>query len=162
VLPAVDDSFSSALIRCDMLEPILPDLGRKSADEVCCVSLWRNAAPEDTVRADVVDTSAGDSRFPRVGLDTARGILEVKYPLLSAEAADRPVLDLLGDMIGNGFGLLEGRGLQFFHQLIVVGEVGLCSEPVLLRIEVRANGFDCSSSFCSPAFDGGPAWFLCI
>ena len=98
--PVLEDSFSRALIRWEMLEPILPDLGRKSADEVCCVSLWRKAAPEDTVRADAVVTSAGDSKLPRMGLDTVRTVVGLERPLLSIEAADRPVFDLFGDMMG--------------------------------------------------------------
>ncbi len=44
--PPLADSFSNALIRCDMLEPMFAFLGAKLLGEGCCVSLCRNAAPK--------------------------------------------------------------------------------------------------------------------
>lgn len=85
--PALLDSFSKALMRWEMLDPILLLVGRNSADEFCCVILCRNAAPVETLLAELVETSPGVRMGPRIGFDTVltmRGVDNEDKPLSTA------------------------------------------------------------------------------
>ena len=68
---AVLESFSSALMRCEMLDPT-PFLAARLLDDDCCVILCKNAAPDETVLAELGGTSLGVSNAPRTGLETVR------------------------------------------------------------------------------------------
>jgi hypothetical protein len=69
VLP---DSFSSALIRCEMLDPSLALLGRRSA-AVCCAELFcREGAPDEADLAAPAAASPGAKKEFRTGLETVR------------------------------------------------------------------------------------------
>ncbi len=69
--PVELDNFSSALMRCEMLDPILELLGLAS-DEGCCVILCRYAAPDERALAELDVTSPGARKLPRTGFETVR------------------------------------------------------------------------------------------
>ncbi len=86
--PVVLDSFSRALMRCEMRpSPALAVFGRRSDDEDCC-EIFRNAAPEELALVPgFAEASPGDKRLPWTGLES--------YPNHAARRAASPLIPMV-------------------------------------------------------------------